>query len=242
MDNVFFDNPPVLQGSEQVQLQQLSGYLYTLSSKLNEALMAASVQEEKETKELQRAGKQAEAQQRSAEYTTLKGMIVKTAEIVRTEMDELQTTLHAETIAISEDLGTLETELEQRIRATAEGVLQDFEQSQTVTDIRTNTQYRETTSHYIYSGILDQTTGTVGIAIGDGVTAKDAQGNTVLVDEAKVATFTADRMSFWKGTTEVAYFSSGKFYITNGEITNNLQIGNFLWRAMADKSMTLVRV
>ena len=42
MDNVFFENPPVLQGTEKTQLQQIYGFLYNMSSKLNEAMLAAA--------------------------------------------------------------------------------------------------------------------------------------------------------------------------------------------------------
>ena len=45
MDNVFFENPPVLHGTEKTQLQQIYGFLYNMSSKLNEAMLAAGVRE-----------------------------------------------------------------------------------------------------------------------------------------------------------------------------------------------------
>ena len=45
MDNVFFENPPVLQGNERTQLQQIYGFLYNMSGKLNEAMLAAGVRE-----------------------------------------------------------------------------------------------------------------------------------------------------------------------------------------------------
>ena len=239
MDNVFFDNPPVLQGSETTQLQQLYGYLFTVSNKLNEALMAITV-EETQAAEAPAGAVTAEEQERQQEYQTLKSMIVKTAQIVRTEMDELSTTLRAETQAVSDELGTLEENLELTIQATAQGVLQQFEQSETIQDTRTNTFYRQRTSQYIFTGELDQVTHEVGIAIGEGVTAYDQDDNPYLNQDAKVATFTRNKLAFWSGSVQLAYFSSGKFYITNGEITNTLQIGNFTWKAMTGGSMALL--
>ena len=239
MDNVFFDNPPVLQGSEKTQLQQLYAHLFNLSNKLNEAMMTVAVREAEESEEVTAAGGGAE-EQRSQEYTTLKSMIVKTAQIVRTEMQEISTTLTQETTAISNELGTLEENLEMTIRATAQGVLQDFEASETIQDTRTNTFYRQRTSQYIFTGELDPVTHEVGIAIGEGVTAYDQDDNPYLNQNAKVATFTRNRLAFWQGSVQLAYFSSGKFYITNGEITNTLQIGNFTWKAMTGGSMALL--
>jgi hypothetical protein len=83
---------------------------------------------------------------------------------------------------------------------------------------------------------------TYGIAIGENVTAYDSQGNPYLNHNAKSATFTMDRLSFWQGNVEIAYFSNGKFYITDGEIRNSLQIGNFVFKKMADNSMALMSV
>lgn len=238
MDNVFFDNPPALQGDEIRQLQQLYSYLYAMSEKLNAAMIEVDVQ----TKQEIQSTATGQAKTQAEGFGTLKSLIIKTAEIVRTEMQEISTQLHGETMAVSAEVGTLEQTLDTTIRATAEGVLQDYHFSELVTDTNTNTFYRTQTNQYIFTGILDTNTGKVGIAIGDGVTAYDANGNPYLNQNAKVATFTNDRMSFWQGNTEVAYFSSGKFFISNGEITNTLQIGNFVWKKMADDSMVLVRI
>lgn len=240
MDNVFFDNPPLLQGNEQTQLQQLSGYLYTMSQKLNEAMMAVATQEA-EAQEQQAGGNGPAEEPKSKEYATLKSLIIKTAQIVRTEMEEIATTLHGETEAISEDLGTLERQMDLEIRASAEGIIQNYRLDETVTENASNTQYRQQTSHYIYTGIIDQSTGEAGIAIGEGVTAHDPEtGDAYLNQNAKVATFTKNELAFWQGTVKLAYFSSGRFYITEGEITRLLQIGNFIWKAMTGGSVALL--
>lgn len=239
MDNVFFDNPPVLQGDERTQLQQLSGYLFTISNKLNEALMTVTTEAAKEVEERISAGVPAEERQ---EYKALKSMIIKTAEIVRTEMQEIRTQLHGETEAISSQVGTLVQSLDATIRATAEGVLQDYHYSETVTDTRTNTEFRTKTNQYIFTGLLNDNPVEYGIAIGEGVTAYDSDGNPYLNQNAKVATFTMNKLAFWQGNTELAYFSSGRFYISNGEITGTLTIGNYTWKAMADQSMVLLRI
>lgn len=245
MPDVFFDNPPVLQGDEKTQLRQLSGYLYSISSKLNEAMMTVSIQEaqlERQIKQQTTATPSGQQEESTQIYDTLKSLIVKTAEIIRTEMEEISTNLHSETEAISEQFGKLEENIDLTMRATAEGVLQDYHYSETVTDTRTNTEFRTKTNQYIFTGLLNDNPVEYGIAIGEGVTAYDSDGNPYLNQNAKVATFTMNKLAFWQGNTELAYFSSGRFYIANGEITGTLTIGNYTWKAMADQSMVLLRI
>ena len=43
MADVFFDNPPILRGQAEEQLQQLYSYLGIISNQLNEALMTISI-------------------------------------------------------------------------------------------------------------------------------------------------------------------------------------------------------
>lgn len=238
MDNVFFETPPALQGDGQAQLRQLYGYLYAMSEKLNAAMIEVDVQAKQE---IQRTAT-GQAAQQAENFGTLKSMIIKTAEIVRTEMQEISTQLHGETEAISADLGALEQTMDATIRATAEGILQDYHFEELVTDTNTNTFYRTQTNQYIFTGKISDDPVTYGIAIGEGVTAYDQDGNPYLNQNAKVATFSMDTLAFWQGTVQLAYFSSGKFYITNGEITNTLQIGNYVFKKMADDSMVLVRI
>lgn len=243
MPEVFFDNPPILQGDEKTQLKQLYGYLSIVSGKLNEALTGIGIEQlDESTKEMIR---QAEAGNTAQTENTLKALIVKTADIVRTEMDEIATSLHMETEALSEQFGEYERNLDSNIRATAEGVLQDYRYEERVqgleTEAGTTEGFIRRTNQYIFSGLIDEVNMKYGIAIGEGVTSYDANGNPYLNSNAKCATFTMDRLSFWQGTVELAYFSSGKFFINNGEILQTLKIGEFMWKKMAGGSLALVR-
>ena len=245
MADVFFDNPPILMGDERTQLQQLSSYLHTVSNKLNEALMNIGMEQFSESVQTQiRKAADGNEQKQQDEKNALKSLIIKTAEIVRTEMTEITTRLESETVAISEQFGIYEQSLESNIRATAEGILQDYQYEERITgmeDSDRNTQsFIDKVNQYIFTGLISENPVKYGIAIGEGVTAYDANGNAYLKDDAKCATFTMDRLSFWQGSVEVAYFSSGKFYIAQGEITNTLQIGNFVWKKMANGAIALV--
>ena len=239
MAEVFFDNPPVLNGAEKEQILQLQRYLNAMSEKLNIALMDISIGQL--NPEIRNVVEGAE-EKNAAEAESLKSMIVKTATIVRHEMETITATLTDQYTALSDQFGAYERNLQSEITATAEGILQDYHFDQLVTDTATNTFFRQQTNQYIFTGLINTSPVEYGIAIGEGVTAYDQNGNPYLNQNAKVATFTMNKLAFWQGTTQLAYFSSGKFYITNGEITNTLQIGNYVFKKMADDSMVLVRI
>ena len=242
----FFDNPPVLSGDNRTQMTQLYNYLFTISNKLNESMMSLSTEELAATVEARirsgSAGGQIEEAVRS-QYDTLKSMIIKTATIVRHEMDEITTHLEDNLTAVSEEFGELQRNLDSNIRATAAGILQEYNYEERVTGLEdeagTTESFIRKTNQYIFSGLIDESTMTYGIAVGEGVTAYDAQGNAVLNDNAKCATFTMSEMAFWKGSSKLAWFSSDTFYINKGQVVQSLQIGNFMWMNMSG-AMALV--
>ena len=186
-----------------------------------------------------------ESQPTDNQMETLKSLIIKTAEIVRTEMQEITTQLQAQTTALSSQFGVYEQTLESTITATAEGILQDYgfaESIQGLQDADGNfDSFVNKVNQYIWTGKLSDNPVRYGIAIGEGVTAYDQQGNPYLNDNAKCATFSMDELAFWQGNVKLAYFSSGKFYINNGQIVNSLQIGNYLWKVLNNGAIALMK-
>lgn len=243
MAEVFFDNPPVLSGKGPDQLRQLEQYLHTMSSKLNEALMSITI--EQMSPSAQETIRQAvQGQNTEKQYTSLKSMIVKTAEIVRHEMDVISARLEDQYTAISDQFGSYERNLQNTITATAEGILQDYQYEERVQGLEKDAEdtdgFMRRINQYIFSGLIDEENGKYGIAIGENVTSYDQEGNPYLNNERKMATFTMDRLSFWQGNVEMAYFSDSVFYIAYGEITKSLKIGNHTWQALPDGSVALV--
>ena len=242
MGNTFFDNPPVLSGKPEEQLVQLKNYLFTVSNKLNDAFMEVSIQEQKA--EEQRAmtaagGGTAEAAEPDSTFLKTKQLIIKAAEIVRNEMQAIQTTLQTDIQAISDQFGTYESTLEQTITATAEGILQDFHIEERISGVENSTEeFLRTTRQYIYSGLLDANNQIYGIAIGYNVTDEDGQLN----NQNKMATFTADRLSFYLNGAEVAYFSNNVFHIARGEVTDSMIMGNFQWKVFSNGSLGLMKI
>lgn len=245
MGKVYFDGPTTLIGSEQEQLRQIYSYLYAMSEKLNEAMN--SITEENMDQEIQVKINQIPSKEdRTQEANALKSLIIKTAQIVRSEMDEIRTTLESNYQAISEEFGEYNRNLTSNITATAEGILQDYrfeERIQSNTD--TMEGFIHKTNQYIYSGLIDTVTeGGVtreryGIAIGNNVTDTDQEGNESLNRDNMMSTFTMDELAFYVNAVKVAWFSNSVFNISDGRITNTLRIGNHVWRTLANGALVL---
>ncbi len=242
MVDILFDNPPVLSGKPEQQVLQLYNHLFMLSNKLNDAFMEVSISE-KRAEERQQAGTAGggtgEEENSSSDFLRTKALIIKTAEIVRTEMESIRATLNTNIEAISEQFGEYEANLQATIEATAEGVLQEYNIEERISGVKGQTEdFIRKTSQYIYSGLLDINNHIYGIAIGYNVT--DENGN--LNDQNKMATFTADRLSFYLNGAEVAYFSNNVFHIAQGEVTDRMTMGHFQWKIFSDGSMGLMKI
>lgn len=238
MGNTFFNSPPALSGTAEDQLRQLYGHLFELSDKLNAALMDISIEQlNPEARVVVSAAAQADVQIES-NAEALKTMIVKNAEIVRASMEEIRTTLSSNYTAISEQFGTYQENIEAQIAATSTGIDQAYSLIQTVQAAGDdNAAVLRKLNANIFSGIIDTNTGEVGIAIGYNVTNNDGTLN----DANKMATFTADRLTFYIGETPVAWFGNSVFHISDGEVTSSMRMGSYLWKVMANGSMGLMK-
>lgn len=240
--DVFFDNPPVLQGTERMQLDQMYRYLNAMSDKLNQALMTITIEQmAPETQEMIRTAAQKEEEKDAGGYQALKSLIVKTAEVVRHEMTEISTTLTDEYTALSSQFGEYERNLDATITATAEGILQQYNYDERITGLEDDTAaYQRRFGQYIFTGLVDEVGGKYGIAIGENVTAYDEDGNPYLNTERKTATFTMDELAFWHGETKMAWFTDNIFHIAQGEVTKSMKMGNHTWQVLSDGSMGLI--
>ena len=238
MAKTFFDNPPSQGGKPEEYLRDLYSYLFTMSNKLNEALMDVSIEQmAPETQTAIRAAAGAE-KATASQMTQLKELIIKNAEITRLAMDEIRTELQSQYTAISEDFGTYQQTLEAQISATAAGIMQQYHIEDRIQAVEDDTAtFMNNLNAYIYSGLLSSSPATYGIAIGYNVTNQDGTLN----NQNKSATFTADKLSFWLNGTEVAYFSNSVFHIANGEITNQMRMGGYIWKSMTSGAMALMK-
>lgn len=238
MAEVHFDGPPVLTGSAEAKLQQLYSHLGILSNKLNEALMTISIEQLPEEAQKAIRGGTEEQQRTDQSITSLKSLIIKNAEFVRTEMDEIRTTLNAHYEAISDQFGTYQEDVEARLSATAYGIQQNYELIQSVQSAEANSEalIRKINGN-IFSGIIDTNTGDVGIAIGYNVTNDDGTLNM----GNRMVTLTADALTFYVNGARAAWFSNSVFNIENGEVTKSMRMGSYLWQIFANGAMGLMK-
>ncbi len=240
---VNIEYPVTPRGEPEDQIRQIYSYLYQMSEQLNLAMNTISLEQmSDDTREKVEAAAGGAGQQ---QMNALKSMIIKTAEIVRHEMDLIEVELKDDYQALSDQFGSYERDLTTTITATAEGILQEYGYSEQIegltADGEETKRYLRTFDQFIFCGLVDEVGGKVGIAIGENVTKKDSHGATVLDHDHKMATFTMDRLSFFQGGIEVAYFSNDEFHISRGVIDRSLQMGTFMWKVLADGSMALTR-
>lgn len=230
---------------------QLRDYLYQMHEGLSVAMstLDESNFDEKTAAALVKAGDSASSQKLTEQGQTLKSLIIKTAKTVEVEMDRLETELKTSYLALS-DFGEFQQALSQQITATAEGVVQSFANSETITALETGLtafeKYESETNQYIKTGLLYyETVGGArvpryGVAVGEISTEVSADGEVLLSRGGMVSTFTSDKLSFWNMGAEVAYLQSAKLYVRNAEITDSMAIGKYIFSVQEDGSMGIL--
>lgn len=241
MANPFFANPPMLTGTPADQVKQIQQYLYDVSQKLNQALIDIDIGQLSKDGQERIQQLQEKAEQSETNRTGLKELIIKNADISRTEEDEIRAQLTRNVTALSESLGELRQTLTSDIALTAQGIRQDFDLLETIVTTANglNEEFRTRFSSFIYSGVIDPNTNppTSGIAIGENVTNSDGTLN----DSNKMAVFTAKRITFYNNNVAIGYYDGNTFYISKGQVTDSMKMGNFVWKIFSDGSMGLMK-
>ena len=106
-----------------------------------------------------------------------------------------------------------------------------------VSDLKTNVEavdaafshYKVDTEGYIRTGIVyyEGAVPVYGVAVGQGLTCREVDGEKVVDQSNFRAVFTATRLSFWQDATEVAYVSNNRLYITSITVLGGIGIGQW---------------
>lgn len=223
--------PPTLMGSAEQQLQQLHRYLFRMNEELNRAVDAQNVTvRDIETRQQQSVSAEKLDQSLAEQYSNAKALIIKTADIVRSEMDKITTELDSKYLAISE-FGTFKEDIKQEIEVTATGVVQEFDYDAKLEALGADfEEYRVESKGYICSGIIgydDDNMPIYGIAVGQDLASTTITVNgeeTELIDMTRnLATYTSDRITFWQNGVAVAYVSNGEMMINKIKTIEGLQ-------------------
>lgn len=244
MAAVNIPSPPILVGREPMDnLYTVRSYLYQVSEQLNAALNsldAANLSAELRADIAQgaAAGSDAAKAETAEQYSTLKSLVIKTADTVRAEIEAVEGELKSSYIAKS-DWGTYEENIRSSFRATAEAVVNSYQYDARLDSLESDAAdfaaYMIGTSGFIRQGIIDYVGGVpvIGIAIGQDIQTTGAtetiDGVTyqVFASGQNLATYTASEMAFYQNGVKLAYFSNSEMHITNAVISNRMRIGGW---------------
>lgn len=250
--------PSITAQSEREQLAQIRSYLYQFIPQLQWALnnMDTSVASSHVAPQTPRVSSSQSFDSEVA-FSTLKPLIIKSADIVEAYYEEINRRLEGLYVAES-DFGTFMEQTSQDIEATSSKVEQRFTDIQVIISDQiegVKVTYQEDidgvneqltkakedidglltavieSEGYIKSGELyrDNEIPVYGVEVGQ-IVEKD--GEKVFNQFAR---FTADRLSFFdQNGSEVAYISDYKLFIRNAEITSSFKIGGFVDEVMAN--------
>lgn len=242
--------PQQLSGSEREQLEGMKTYLYQLAQDLQFALGAV----EKQIITVQDTAANAERTLRSvsesqtpkAQFSGLKALIIKSADIVNAYYEEINRRLSGLYVAQS-DFGTYRQETQQEITENAQGITRAFSDMQAMGDTLAQVQAAVTqVNAWIKTGKLGEDENSVpiyGVEIGQ-QTEEDG-----LVVFRKFARLLSDRLSFFdQNGVEVSFIGDETMHITRAEISSltagnasaeQFRMGEYLWFTGADGHLTL---
>ena len=236
------ETPKQFSGTEKEQILQVYSYLFRLSENLNIALnnlTADNFESATRLKLIANTGGGTSLDENSQanlahNYRELKSLIVNTAEIIRSEMDKIETELNSSYEAISSEWGTYQENITNVIEATAMGILQSYNYDAKLETMRQEmagfSEYQITTEGFIRQGFIDYDENNIpiiGIAVGQGLTTtkvvlEDGTVYEKIDKNQNCAFYTANKLSFRVNGQEVAYLSNRKLYIYDVEINGTI--------------------
>lgn len=232
--------PPTLAGDEQAQLQTLYSYLYQTAEAMNSNLaeIGNPALTDEEMAILKGITGESGTQwgDGTAEAETLKSLIIKTAQAVKSEIDEYRMNLLGEYVAEGK-FGKYVRKTGLDVDVTPTGVTQNYTFQEIIQGLKT---YEINAKNYIKTGLL-RTVNSIpvyGVAIGKDIVTFSDDGTETYNDGNKVAELTADELSFWQGGKKIASYKGNRigfyynnteyFYLSNGKIycANDLELSS----------------
>lgn len=196
--------PSITATTEAGKLQQMQSYMHQLVEQLNWALNTVeAAQSGSATAPVviqQNSASQAISQKEAEDtFNSIKGLIIKSADIVKAYEETIRTNFKGEYFAES-DFGTFLDETNSFIEQNSRGVTEAYERIESIdTDVDGVMEYVRVTEGYIKRGILSD--GTIGIEVGE---------TTDTGSYHRYARFTAEKLSFYDvNGDEVAYIGAG---------------------------------
>lgn len=216
--------PNITAPTEAGKLQQMQSYMHQLVEQLNWALNNIGSISSTPTAKPSTGASTASKDDPISNFNSIKGLIIKSADIVKAYYEEIDNLLKLSGEYVAEsDFGTFAEQTTAQVNANSTNIEQVF------TDIqKINSAMEEMNidvAAHINSGLLYYDGAGVpvfGLEIGQRTEVDGVETFN------KYAQFTADRLSFFdKNGYEVAYISDRKLFITEVEITGAQIMGGF---------------
>lgn len=232
--------PPILRGNDTEKIARIHSYLYQISRDLNSVLNNLTEDNFADgsaaSQILRKGGTEAQKKEQSENLSSLKSLIIKTADTVHAEMDVIETELSSVYTAIG-DPGTFDERIDAKITASATGLEQQFDVfattiSKTLTEIDTR--------GFIRQGIVgynNDATPIIGIAIGEDVTVNE--DGEIVTEKNNLAIWKSDRLSFYVNGMEVAHFSNRALNTGDVVIGGKLALSNNKWEINHTNGFTI---
>ena len=242
--------PNITAATEREQILQMRSYLYQLSQDLQFALGAVEKQittvQDTAANAEREASRVSESQNPKAQFSSLKALIIKSADIVNAYYEEINRRLTGEYLAIS-DFGVYKQETSQEIRENSEGITRAFSNIQVISDALSLVEEAVTqVNAWIKTGKLGEDengTPIYGVEIGQ----QTEEDGTVVFK--KFARLLSDRLSFFdQNGVEVSYIGDETMHITRADIqiltaafasVQKIQLGDYMLYAGSDGHLTL---
>ena len=217
--------PNITAQTEREQIFQMKSYLHQLVDQLRYVLNNIDTSSKYVVQESAKSTTQAPlgTVDAAATFSSIKSLIIKSADIVQAYYDVINSKLKGEYVAQS-SFGTFTERTEQSLTQSSKDIEQAFTDIQNISkSIDTITFTLAEVNAHIKSGVLyydDNDLPVYGVEVG--------QKNTIDGVEVfkKYARFTSDRLSFYdQNDQEVAYISDRKLYISDVEVLSSIKIG-----------------
>ena len=233
-------SPPRFTGEPEAQLGQMHTWLYQMVEQLNVAMSVVQAQESAAVQLEQGGGGEDSnvltTEDLNQQRDQLKSLIIKTASVVRVEMQREIKRLESSYLALS-DFGEYREEISREIEETASGTVENYAASigleSYIKDSADLKEWQAETNGYIRKGFIYRNEADVpvlGIAIGQNITTKAVTEDgmeQLEVSNQNMGFFTSEGLEFYVNGERVAFFRNDGLEINNATITGRLRIGNW---------------
>lgn len=233
-------SPPRFTGEPEAQLGQMHTWLYQMVEQLNVAMSVVQAQENAAA-QLEQGGGGEDSNVLTTEDLNnqrdqLKSLIIKTASVVRVEMQREIKRLESSYLALS-DFGEYREEISREIEETASGTVESYAASigleSYIKDSADLKEWQAETNGYIRKGFIYRNEADVpvlGIAIGQNITTKAVTEDgmeQLEVSNQNMGFFTSEGLEFYVNGERVAFFRNDGMEVNNATINGRLRIGNW---------------